>query len=211
MLPARPFYLLRHGESEANAAEICAGGMSDSPLNETGRGQARALAAVVESISEKPEVVFHSSMSRARETAQIVNKALKLEIEEEHHLREHEVGEWEGAPWADVAPRFERKEAPPGGETHSQFAQRIQRVITDIFAREPRLPLLVAHGGVFHALGYLYEYGMSPIQNCHLHYFEPCSDFDPFPWRVWQFDVDESGLTRASAPFCLSQTLSRIA
>ena len=211
MLPARPFYMLRHGESVANAAGITAGGGLDSPLNEKGRAQARALSAVIHSIDLKPTVVYHSSMSRARETAQIVTAPLKLEMREEHLLREHDVGEWEGVPWVDTKPRFDRRENPPGGETMAQFAQRIQRTMTEIFERDPRLPLMVAHGGVFAALGALYEYGMSHIQNCHLHYFEPCAEHDPFPWRVWQFDIEEAGLMRNPAPFCLSQALSKIA
>lgn len=211
MLPAKPFYLLRHGESEANAAGLTAGGGFDSPLNEKGRGQARALSSVIHSINIRPAVVYHSSMSRARETAQIVNTPLKLEMRETHHLREHEVGGWERVPWEITRPLFERRENPPGGETMAQFAQRIQSIITDILNSDPRLPLMVAHGGVFAALGALYEYGMSHIQNCHLHYFEPCAEFDPFPWRVWQFDVEGAELVRRPAPFCLSQALSKIA
>lgn len=212
MLPSRAFYLIRHGQSEANAARLCAGGSFDSPLNETGRGQARALAAVIAQLPAKPDVIYHSGMKRARETAEILNGVLKLDIHERRDLREHEVGEWEGAAWDSVQPKFKNHENPPGGETHAQFAQRIQSVITEILGREQgRLPMMVAHGGLFHALGTLYEYGMTDVQNCHLHHFDPCGAFDPFPWRVCQYDIMDGKLMRNPAPFCLSVAMAKIA
>jgi probable phosphoglycerate mutase len=212
MLPSRAFYLIRHGQSEANAARVAAGGSFDSPLNEVGREQARALAGVIAQLPVKPDVIYHSGMKRARETAEIINTALKLDIHERRDLREHEIGEWEGVTWDIVAPKFETHENPPGGETHAQFAQRIQSVITEILEREEgRLPMMVAHGGLFHALGALYEYGMTNVQNCHLHHFDPCAAYDPFPWRVCQFDIEGECLRQNPAPFCLSQALAKIA
>lgn len=203
--------MLRHGESEANAAGLTAGGGFDSPLNETGRGQAGALAEIIHSIGRRPEIVYHSSMSRARETASIVNRLLKLEMREDHHLREHDVGEWEGKPWAEISPRFARQENPPGGECALTFTRRVQGAMTRIFEAEARLPLLVAHGGVFNAVGMIYGHKVTRIANCHLHYFEPCADHDPFPWRVWQFDIVGAALIKNPAPFCLSQALSQSA
>lgn len=213
MLPAQPFYLLRHGESEANAAEIAAGGGLDSPLNETGLAQAEALAAHIDLLDVKPDVIYHSTMQRAKVTAQIVNKSLSLPSIEDIELREHELGEWEGQPWSKVMPLIEEKVAPPKGESHQQFAQRIQSIFTDILESDHSLPMIVCHGGVFHALGALYEYGMTRIQNCHLHYFEPEThpEYTDFPWRVWHFDVEDNQLVKKRAAFCLSHQLSKIA
>src|SRR5438128_2613724 len=126
MLPSRPFYLIRHGQSEANAAQITAGGQYDSPLNETGRQQARALAPYLSQLEIMPGVIYHSPMKRARETAQILNAALKQEMNECEDLREHDMGDWDGQPWHLILPLLERGDPPPNGETDSVFAQRIQ-------------------------------------------------------------------------------------
>lgn len=205
MLPAKPFYMLRHGESEANAARITAGGGLDSPLNETGRAQAAALAAVICMLPVKPDIVYHSNMRRARETAEIVNASLKLEIRPAPDLREHEVGAWEGQPWEEIFPLILNRTEPPGGESFHVFGKRIQRVMEDICAQNHRLPLLVAHGGVFHAIGRLYSHEIGSIRNCHLHYFEPHPTHGHFPWRVSHFDAIDGNLAGQPAPFCGSR------
>lgn len=211
MLPAKNFYMIRHGESEANAARITAGGQFDSPLTVRGEGQARALAACISELKILPEVIYHSDMKRARRTAELLNEALNIEMHELHDLREHDLGEWDGQPWEDILPLVEAHQSPQGGESVSQFAQRIQATLTDILKKEDRRVMIVAHGGLFHAMGFLYEYGISPIQNCHLHSFVPQTDYSTFPWRVWQYDIEDSGLKRTTAPFCFSQAMERIA
>ena len=211
MLPEKPFYLIRHGESEANAARITAGGKYDSPLTAKGRGQAAQLAPFMEHLAIKPGNLYHSTMIRARDTAKILNEFTKLDMTALYDLREVEVGEWDGRPWHEIEPLMEDGLPPPGGESESVFAQRIQATLADILTLEKTPPLIVAHGGLFHALGYMYEYGMSEVQNCHLHYFEPYPETKAFPWRIFQFDVIGAVLERRPAPFCLSQALSYIA
>lgn len=215
MLPTRSFYLIRHGQSEANAAGITAGGQIDSPLTAKGRTQAQILAPLLDQLDVKPDIVYHSSMVRARDTALILNKELKLDAIEMRDLREHDLGVWEGQPWPDIQPLLESGQIPPKGESKSTFSQRIQLALTSILQNGHELPMVVAHGGLFHAMGFLYEYAMSEVQNCHLHLFEPYPTTDIFPWRVWQYDVIGEGakqtLERKPAPFCISHTLSKIA
>ena len=212
MLPARPFYLIRHGQTEANVSRTTAGGRRESPLTEKGRAQPRTLAPYLTQLELKPQLIYHSSMIRARETAEMLNENLKLKMIELQDLREHEMGTWDGQPWDNIEPLLERGDNPPGGESEPMFAQRIQITLTGILEHaKDRLPMIVAHGGLFHAIGFLYEYAMSEVQNCHLHYFEPNTEWDVFPWRVWKFDIEGKKLVKNPAPFCLSQTLSKIA
>ena len=209
MLPQKPFYLIRHGQSEANVRHITAGGQFDSPLSPLGHEQARTLAPYLAQLADQPARVVHSPMIRARDTAQYLNRGLNLQATGMADLREHEMGIWDGLPWDDVLPMLEARMTPPGGETPAQFAQRIQSILTDILNGGDGLPFIVAHGGLFHAIGFLYEYGMDQVQNCHLHYFEPYPEFDTFPWRVWIFDIEGEKLVRRPAPFCLSVALER--
>src|ERR1035437_7776960 len=126
MLPARPFYLIRHGETEANVAHITAGGKFDSPLTEKGLGQAHTLAPCLNQLERAPALIYHSSMIRARDTAQVLNEKLNLPMIKLQDLREHEMGEWDGLPRETVEPFLEQGIVPPGGESESLFAQRIQ-------------------------------------------------------------------------------------
>lgn len=203
MIPAKPFYLIRHGQTEANAAHITAGGQLDTPLTETGRKQAQSVAALVHTLEIKPTRIIHSPMTRARDTAHFINAALKLAMHEISDLREHLVGEWEGQPWPEVMPQLLRNIRPKDGENKDDFAARVKRTLTHILGQHDDPVMIVAHGGTFHSILHLYE---SPydgfIENCHLHYFEPAQSYGNFPWRVWQFDIEEDTLVKRSAPFC---------
>ncbi|MBU0799397.1 MAG: histidine phosphatase family protein, partial [Alphaproteobacteria bacterium] len=93
--------------------------------------------------------------------------------------------------------------SPPGGESEAHFAERIKTALSEILITAPaHPPVVVAHGGLFHAIGFMYSYAMSHVNNCHLHYFEPCKDHVLFPWKVWQFDVVNGSLVKSPAPFC---------
>lgn len=213
MLPQKPFYLIRHGESEANKANIAAGGGIDSQLTEKGRQQPKELSPFLPQLKIQPTVIHHSSMIRATDTAIYLNASLNLDMHPHQDLREHEIGDWEGMAWEIVLPQLNEHVPPPNGETRHQFASRIQSIFTDILngCTDDDIPMIVCHGGVFHALGTLYEYGISPIQNCHLHYFEPEDEWDDFPWRVKTFDIEGEKLVEKQAQFCLSVALEKSA
>ncbi len=70
-------YLVRHGESEANAAMVVQG--FDSPLTERGREQAQFLASRFRNIPL--DSILASSMPRARETGQFVHDLTGAPIE----------------------------------------------------------------------------------------------------------------------------------
>jgi probable phosphoglycerate mutase len=206
MLPLIPFYLIRHGESEANAARITAGGRFDSPLTARGRQQATDLAPYLDQLETPPASLYHSPMMRARDTAMILNGAWKLPASPRDDLREHDMGQWDGQPWKDVIPQLQAKVSPPGGESEKHFSERIKTAIGEVLeTATAHPPVIVAHGGLFHAIGFMYSYAMSEVNNCHLHYFEPHPEYLLFPWRVWQFDVDGGRLVKSPAPFCSSR------
>ena len=93
MIPLKHFYMIRHGETEANAARIMAGSL-DSPLTENGRRQAKTAQVIVNSLAVKPSVIIHSNLSRARETAQIINEEVVAEAQAEINAMEGEFVVW---------------------------------------------------------------------------------------------------------------------
>ena len=61
--------IVRHGETDWNWAGRIQG-QSDTPLNERGRGQARALGAALREVPI--DAAYCSDLARARETAELV-------------------------------------------------------------------------------------------------------------------------------------------
>lgn len=203
MIPARPFYLLRHGESEANVLNVAAGGGVDSKLTQAGEHQADKLAPFMTTLEIKPSRIFHSPQIRAKETARRVNREMNLSMTEIPTLHEHSLGEWEGKSWEIIKPLVYANQTAPGGESRSDFAARIKKVMDVILAEDYGTPpLIVAHGGTFHAIGKLYDWPFGVMHNCHLHYFSPDETHAPFPWQLWQFDVTGSGLKKTRSEFC---------
>ena len=152
---ARRLLLLRHGQTAWNANGTFQG-QRDVPLDDEGRRQAHAVAKRLE--GRKIHALVSSDLSRAAETARIVNARLGLEIHWDARLREIDIGEWSGRKSKDVVPQesglaaaIQRGEDPPrgGAETLAMLRERVQAGLFDALRLAPGGTLLmVAHGGV---------------------------------------------------------------
>lgn len=144
------FYLVRHGESEANAAHRFAG-RTDSPLTERGRQQAELVAEALASVDF--DRIVSSPLSRCRDTALVIARRHQLPVDLEPDLVEIDVGERTGTPFDEVRGLPEWRDdgfvAWPRGETLDQVLSRAHRVITRIAAESAgQRVLVVGHGGV---------------------------------------------------------------
>lgn len=195
MLPAKHFYMIRHGETEANAAQIMAGRL-DTPLTAKGREQAMAAGRVLAALPIRPQAIYHSTLSRARDTAMIMNEELNLPLFADHDLQEIHAGDLEGAPYEECRALFTGWPNLPNGETHLNFFERIKRGKLRALSGSHEPVLIVCHGGVMRALGELY--GISPparFANAHLYEFTPVRSDSAsssgsktdFPWEVWDY------------------------
>ena len=79
------FYFVRHGETEWNALGKFHG-QTDIPLNQVGRQQAEIIAKKLHSLNIAS--ICHNPLSRAKETALIIEKSLKTPLQEIDHLKE---------------------------------------------------------------------------------------------------------------------------
>jgi len=166
------FYLVRHGESEANAARRFAG-QSDSPLTARGRRQAKTVAKELAKV--KFDKVVSSDLSRTRDTAEIIARAQGVPVEIVPELREIDVGDRTGQTFDEVAGLPEWKDdgfvAWPGGETLDQVLARTLAAIDRLAGENPgRTILVVGHGGVnrillSHFLGILPRLERTPATN----------------------------------------------
>ena len=147
-------YLVRHGETEWNAARRIQG-QSDSPLTTKGLYQARQVAERVR--SEGITHVITSDLGRTRHTAQIIADACGCEVINEPRLRELHMGVLEERIRDSLTEEEEvwRKQmvdgSPEGripqGETMNELAVRMRAALDTCLALpEGSKPLLVSHG-----------------------------------------------------------------
>jgi probable phosphoglycerate mutase len=149
--------LARHGQTDDNVEPVRVQGSRDVPLNDTGRAQARELAARVR--AEQPDVaaLWSSQLLRARETAEIVGAELGLEPRVDTRLAETARGDWEGRRWAEIEQDDPegfaawRRAAPgfrfPGGESLAEQQARVMAALEDVRAAGDGPALVVCHGG----------------------------------------------------------------
>lgn len=152
--------LIRHGQTQWNASQRYQG-HTDIPLNDTGRQQALRLADYLVK-DEAVEAVYCSDLSRARETAEIIGRAFKLQPHPDHRLREFCFGKWEGLTFTQVyaAYRSEFEQwfnnleefRVPGGESFSDLASRSLEAIEEIKKKHAGTAVVVTHGGVIKAM-----------------------------------------------------------
>jgi broad specificity phosphatase PhoE len=196
-IPLKPFFMIRHGQTEANAAEIMAGSL-DSPLTAKGRDQAKAARDVVAHLEVKPVAVFHSHLSRAKDTAHIINEAIGAPMFEDPDLAEIHAGEWEGEKYDACRHFLDDWAQAPGGETPDQFFERVKRGKAKALAKFNEPILIVCHGGVMRAFGELYGIRVpGRFENAHLYEYKPTgpaddrlansSQLSSFPWEVYDY------------------------
>ena len=147
--------LARHGETDDNLEPFRFQGFTDTPLNDTGRRQARELAERV--AGDGIRSLWSSDLSRARETAGIVGERIGLEPTLDERLREGYRGRWEGHLMRDIQRQEPERYAAwrrggaqfrfPGGESLLEHQQRVQAALADIHAAGPLPALVVCHGG----------------------------------------------------------------
>jgi len=156
-VPTTRILLARHGETEWNRVGRWQG-QADPPLNDTGRQQARVLAAQLE--DDGIAAVFSSDLRRARETAGIVAERLGLPLTEEPALREIDVGSWSGLTREEVRDRYPEGfarwlagEIGHDGETREELSRRVVAAVERIAAAHvDEHVLVVTHGGAIRAL-----------------------------------------------------------
>ena len=150
--------LIRHGESVGNA-EGRMQGQFDSPLNDRGRDQARALLARLQGEGWKPSVLYSSDLRRAVETAGILATGLGAPVTLDARLREYDIGVLSGVVWREVEVLYpelwrrlqqrDESSAIPGEEGLAAFHRRLSSAAAGILAahQQDEIVAVVAHGG----------------------------------------------------------------
>jgi ribonuclease H / adenosylcobalamin/alpha-ribazole phosphatase len=126
--------LLRHGDTRLSP-EHRFSGLRDLPLSASGLRQARAAAGRL-AAGAPIDAVVSSPLQRAAATAAIAADELGLTAVTDGDLRETDFGDWEGLtldeiqqrwPAAATSWRQDPEQAPPGGESFADTADRVNR------------------------------------------------------------------------------------
>ena len=135
-------FLIRHGETEWNR-EAMFRGRTDISLSERGLEQATLLS--YQMAGGRVEAVYSSPLSRARETAEVVAKALGFGVTVDDRLVDMSFGEWEGKTgqeaeerWPDLYRLWNEEPSacrPPGGESLEEVLARAWPAMEEIAAR----------------------------------------------------------------------------
>jgi alpha-ribazole phosphatase len=152
--------LVRHGETIWNHTSRYQG-HTDIELSETGRNQAKLLAAELK--KEKVKAVYSSDLKRAYETAAILASLHNLPVQVTEQLREINFGEWEGLTYQEIMEKYKDlasewyqypgKVRLPGGENFEELKGRAYSAALDLmYQNDPGTIIVVAHGGTIRAI-----------------------------------------------------------
>lgn len=166
------FFLVRHGETDWNKVRRIQG-VSDIPLNDTGREQAHAVAEILAAHSF--DVIVSSPLSRARDTASIIAKRLGMPGPEiVDGLIERDYGDAEGSNGQDLDHLYPPGTEIPGREPREAVTARALQALRELANEHPDSDVIaVAHGGVIRSVVEHAAPGQhnEPITNCSVHSF----------------------------------------
>ena len=171
----KEFYVFRHGETDLNLQKRWQGSGMNYDLNQTGILQAQGL---IEKLKDKHlEIIFSSPLLRAYHTAQVVGKALHLEVVVKDDLRECFYGDAEGQLIADL-----QKSCPeivnnwnkpqymnisfPNGERKDVALKRVWAVLDELKNLPYNCMGIAIHGGTMAAMLNRLNFSFEKIPNC---------------------------------------------
>ncbi len=189
---------IRHGETDWNVDKRIQG-QTDTPLNETGRGQALAMA--FNAAHHDFSAIYSSDLVRALDTARMVAARRGLEVNPLPQLRERHFGIFQGMTAEEGLQRFPAADAWytirdvdydfVTGENLLQFSGRVTEAVDKLVEHHPGQTLaVVSHAGVLEII-YRKATGRplhTPrdfvIPNCALNWFV----FDDKGWHLEAWD-----------------------
>ena len=153
-------FLVRHGKDDENYR----GGWSLVPLTEEGINQVKKLAEFLNTQKDyyNIEKIISSDLERARQTTNIINEKLNVNVEFTERLREMNNGKIAGMLNKDVEKIYpglyyntlRMDERYPGGESPIEFHDRIIKDFKDIVKENKNHNniMIVTHSGVINII-----------------------------------------------------------
>lgn len=159
----RRFFLLRHGATELHSGKIVMG-RYDAKLSDLGREQMETVGRALAGCRLNISTVYTTPLSRALESANIVDAALRAGVTVVEDLQELSLGAWDGMLIEDVKRRWPEEYARRGAELMSYKFDAESESFYDLQYRSVRALkkllmtdgspdiLIVSHAGVLKCL-----------------------------------------------------------
>ena len=158
----KTIYLVRHGATGYNDQDLFQG-VSDNSLSEKGKQESEKLAQRLK--DETIDIIFHSPLTRARQTAEIIDRYHQAKLYQVDEFIEMDMGDWEGLNFFKVmkeqAEIYQQLVSDPGakipgGESFDQVFNRVKPGVDKVMASKEKNILISAHAMVNRAiLGHL--------------------------------------------------------
>lgn len=154
-------YLVRHGETNGNLQQWYQGS-TDVPLNERGRFQAQCLSNFWKDIHM--DGIYSSTLSRAKETAEIIAAPHGMPVVSYDELQEANFGEWESHTYKEITEKWpgemeafyasEGTMRARGGESFQDVEERIVPKVKEILSqhKDGDTVVIVSHGASIRCL-----------------------------------------------------------
>lgn len=149
-------WLVRHGETIENKANICQG-QTHGTLSENGIMQATQLASSLRNYVF--DRIWSSDLNRALHTAEIIKaeQAKTLEVKQDIRLRERFFGSFQGRIFPENRTDFVY---PPDVESITEMGMRLSSFLDDLYeSANQRVVLIVTHGVALRVLLSILLYG----------------------------------------------------
>lgn len=180
-------FVIRHGETNANAKKLIQSDLMDESLNALGRQQIFDCLARLQDFA--PVAIYHSGFKRTRESAEIIGKhfgLVPLELTASHEIK---FGSLAGLPFAEAAEKAGAVNAEFfldtllqvaydftsfGGESAAQVDRRIrEQVFGWLHERHAgEQVILVSHGAIIRMMHKIFGNELVPwYENGSIHQF----------------------------------------
>lgn len=154
--------VVRHGQTSGNKEGRLQGQRNDQPLTAEGVAEVESLIPLL--TGTQVDVLYSSTLARARDTAKILARIFALPVFESKKLLERDFGTLTGKTWDEISALGhtglkEKDKAlcydykPFDGESVEEVKKRIILFINELFEKyEEYTALCVTHGGIVRIL-----------------------------------------------------------
>lgn len=182
--------MFRHGQTEWNI-NLRLQGTADTQLNQSGIDQVEMATAVI----GEWDLLLTSPLSRARQSAEIISKAIGLEPVVSERLLERSFGIGEGMTYEQWHQRYSKLDQIPGAESEFSVFRRSQKLLDEIQTEHSgKRVLVVTHGALIRfVLNLVTDNELPPkgerLMNASLHTFRYSDS-----WKLDRWSPESIGL-----------------
>lgn len=169
-------YVVRHGQTAANASGVLQGPEINGPLTEEG---IKGIEETAQKLPNTIQAVYRSSLLRVVQSADILNKNIGAQVFERDELVERQYGSLSGKTWEELGElkeideRLEYDYRPYGGESVEQVRARVEKVLEEIKNSGYEHVLVVTSRGPVRQFYHILENRIEPnVPNASLHVFD---------------------------------------